>query len=224
MAKETKITLSSKELELVCNRDWILTKHIIIDKVYKLFGKLAVSMQERVQQIASTLPREAAESNPKISRGENYQGLPYVMLDYPRHFTKEFTLAIRTFFWWGNFFSINLHLSGGGKQAAAAVLSTKFTSLQQGGYWLCTHADPWQHHFESENYVPLTEFSAADFEAVLANNPFIKIGKQIPIKQWDDAGEFLEKTFYEMILLLQISFPGDEKDLLPGIPITGFGL
>ena len=98
MTKETKITLSSKELELICNSDWILTKHIIIDKVYQLFGKLAVSMQERVRQIASTLPREAAESNPKISRGENYRGLPYVMLDYPRHFTKESTLAMRTFF------------------------------------------------------------------------------------------------------------------------------
>ena len=52
------------------------------------------------------------QSTPKIAKGENYLQLPYVLLDYPRCFDKENIFAIRTMFWWGNFFSITLHLSG----------------------------------------------------------------------------------------------------------------
>ena len=32
------------------------------------------------------LPGDIAAIAPKIARGENYLGLPYVMLDYPRYF------------------------------------------------------------------------------------------------------------------------------------------
>jgi hypothetical protein len=39
METATKIALSEKELQLVCDTDWILTKHSIIQKVYALFGE-----------------------------------------------------------------------------------------------------------------------------------------------------------------------------------------
>src|SRR6185369_7340402 len=107
---------------------------------------LALSMQGFVEENKTILPAIVSASNPKISRGENYRALPYVMLDYPRHFTKESTLAIRTLFWWGNFFSISLHLSGRCKKNAAAVLKINFATLRQEGYWVCISADPWHHH------------------------------------------------------------------------------
>ena len=50
---------------------------------------------------------------PKISKGEKYKGLPWVMLDYPRIFGKEDIMAIGTRFWWGHYFSVTLHLKGG---------------------------------------------------------------------------------------------------------------
>jgi hypothetical protein len=131
MSEDAKIALSEKELELVCSTDWILTKHSVIEKVYRLFGSLALSMQGFVEENKTILPAIVSASNPKISRGENYLKFPYVMLDYPRHFTKEDSLAIRTLFWWGNFFSINLHLSGSSKQQAvpaAAVPLFKITT------------------------------------------------------------------------------------------------
>lgn len=224
MTEKTNINLSANELELVCNKEWILTKHKIIEKVYQLFGTLASSMQQHVMENIKALPEEAGESNPKISRGENYRGLPYVMLDYPRHFTKESTLAIRTLFWWGNFFSINLHLSGPCKEKASKALIANFAALQQQGYWVCIHANAWQHHFEEDNYVLLGNYTAGDFASTLHREPFIKIAKHISLQQWDAAPVFLEYHFNEMMTLLQINFPGGEKDLSPGIPIAGFDL
>lgn len=224
MTEKTKITLSSRELKLVCDKEWILTKNIIIEKVYRLFGTLSLSMQKTVLQNAAVLPEPAREGNPKISRGENYRSLPYVMLDYPRHFSKESTLAIRTLFWWGNFFSINLQLSGDCKEKAMPALILNFTALQKEGYWVCINTDPWQHHFEEDNYVPIESYTAIGFAAILQRESFIKIAKRISLRRWDEAAEFLEHHFNEMIMLLRINFRGDERDPSPGIPTTGFDL
>jgi len=129
MIDKTKITLSAKELELVCSTDWILTKHIIIEKVINLFSAMLISMQQKTGEQKSNLPVEVFIKDPKISRGENYRQLPYVMLDYPRYFEKQDTLAIRTFFWWGNFFSINLQLSGNIKNSVVNKWGNSFPML-----------------------------------------------------------------------------------------------
>ena len=76
--------------------------------------------------ITDRLPAEVAEISPKISKGENYNGLPYVMFDYPRFFTKENVFAVRTFFWWANYFSVTLHLKGEYKEMFAETIFKKY--------------------------------------------------------------------------------------------------
>jgi hypothetical protein len=126
-----KLSLSADELELVCNKDWILTKKMVVDKVYLLLGGLSQQMQDYIESNQLLLPAVVTQSSPKISKGENYLGLPYVMLDYPRYFKSNDTLAIRTFFWWGNFFSISLHLSGAMKSTAILFLKSNFEWIQK---------------------------------------------------------------------------------------------
>ena len=89
MVDEAKITLSNKELELVCNTDWIFTKHIIIQKAVQLFGNIVPALENELEQAQAYLPKEIFTNRAKISKGENYQLLPYVMLDYPRCFHKN---------------------------------------------------------------------------------------------------------------------------------------
>lgn len=213
IADKTKITLSAKELELVCNIDWILTKHTIIHKVVQQFSEVLLKMQEITEQHKPHLPKEIFSKDGKISKGENYKGLPYVMLDYPRYFEKEETLAIRTLFWWGNFFSTSLQLAGNAKKAAAPNLLTNFLQLQQQGYWLCISDNPWQHHFEEDNYVPMQSLTHTRFKTLLTKKPFIKISKKIDLQQWDNMALFVMQSFIEMINLLKISCPSDEKGL-----------
>ena len=225
MTDSVKLSLSAGELQLVCNKDWILAKQIIIEKVYLLFGAVSEKMQQCILAHSSLLPAVIAETSPKISRGENYRGLPYVILDYPRHFKKADTLAIRTLFWWGNFFSINLHLSGAYKENALPILEANFDSLQQQGYYLCIHPNPWEHHFEEDNYRPLKNYLAADFTVLVQQMDFIKIALPIPLQQWELVPALLEQHFTILVAaLLKINFPSDGKDPLPGIPIVGSGL
>ena len=85
----TKLSLSQQEMVLINNSDWILTKHAIIKKVYDFFSQLLPLFQEEVKKISYLFPEEINYQAAKISRGENYQQLPYVILDYPSFFQKN---------------------------------------------------------------------------------------------------------------------------------------
>ena len=198
---KAKINLSAAELELVCNTEWLLTKHAVIAKVYNLLGDAAHNMQNTVNKSKHELPEVILNSSPKISKGENYMQLPYVMLDYPRHFDKEAALAIRTFFWWGNFFSVTLQLAGIHKQNQLQAIKDNFSFLQENDYWVCINTNPWQHHFEDDNYVLLKDVSEREFSAILNRELFVKLAKKIPLSQWQATQDFIEKTFTEMLKL-----------------------
>ena len=221
---EAKIRLSQKEMELVSNADLILTKNTILQKINQLLGSLHAIQQQYLESYQAELPLEVFNSSPKISKGENYKGLPYLILDYPRYFEKENIWAIRTMFWWGNFFSVTLHLSGTYKKSAEEKLITSYRTLKEKGYYCYVNDDQWVHHFEAGNYIPLTEISNTDFENLIREKTFIKLVNKIPLQQWDDAEEMMLTYFKEIIGVLTINPPGDGKVPLPDDPIAKSGL
>ena len=200
MEPTSKLTLSPEELELVSDSRWILTKQAIIGKVYGIFGGLA----ERYQAIgaAHTVRADVLRMTPKIARGENYRQLPYVMLDYPRCFDGDDVFAIRTLFWWGNFFSLTLQLSGEYKKMHQLKLCHAFESLKEAGYYLCTSKDPWEHHFGEDNYRLVKEFSSEQFAAYVTGSTFVKLALRFPLPGWNEIPGRLEKNFYAMVELV----------------------
>jgi hypothetical protein len=203
MIEKTKITLSNKELELVRNTDWIFTKQKIIDTIYHLFGNIVNDMQELINGEQENFPEMIHNSEPKISKGENYLGLPYVMLDYPRCFEKEGIQAIRTFFWWGNFFSVTLQLSGKYKLNLLPALLRCYESLATKDYCICINEDQWQHHFKEDNYLPVKSFTEIEFAAILNREAFIKISKNISLNEWNSVPVFIGNVFAELTDLLK---------------------
>lgn len=202
MVTNTKIALSAKELDLVCNTEWILTKHSIIQKVYDLFGTAVPAMEMILENNKTHLQNKVFINGAKISKGENYKLLPYVMLDYPRYFSKDNVIAIRTFFWWGNFFSINLQLAGNCKEQYLPGIKGNFEMLQQNNYYLCVGEHPWEHHFEEDNFVHLGSMAKNEFENILSSKPFIKIAKKIMLPQWEEVPVFIVSTFEELAGLI----------------------
>jgi hypothetical protein len=186
----TKIKLSDAEMELVNNSSFILTKNNIIRKVYDLMGDLQMAYKDILQQ--HHLPDEVVKISPKISKGENYEGLPWVMLDYPRYFTGTDVFAIRTFFWWGHFFSITLQTKGKYK-LQLQVDDNKFKMKKD--LYLCCNENEWQHHFREDNYLPFVSFTQEQIDAL----SFIKLSTKIPLQEWDNVYNFLSKNFNELI-------------------------
>ena len=221
MGIETKIRLSKLEMELIKNKEWILTKHTIINKVYKLFGELN-EIYKQVSAKEAVFRELYKNAGGKISKGENYEGLPYVMLDYPALFSKENIFAIRTLFWWGNFFSITLHISGE-KYMLKGDFPKLLSYLQENNFFVCVNENEWQHSFELSNYVTAKGLDQKKLEEI-SNKHFFKISKNIELNKWNEAPQFLEKSFREIVGFIRISFPAGGKVLLPGFPKAGSGL
>lgn len=195
-----KVTLSPKELELVNDPGWILTKNAIIEKVYGLFGGLSEAYREALEKNTQIAKQGAGFRSPKIAKGEQYESLPWVMLDHPRCFDGENIFAIRSFFWWGNFCSINLLLSGSYRETYAASVEEYFSAgIQQRRNWfICVKDDPWQHHFREDNYRPVTEWGDKSF----ARLPFIKLAKKTSLQDWNNLEGFFEKNYAEILEML----------------------
>lgn len=194
----TKIRLSPPEMELLMNTEWILTKNRILEKTNQLMGRLLEQQQQFLQQHFQLLPPEVMAAGAKLSKGDNYKGLPYRILDHPRCFSNEGFFAIRSFFWWGNFFSSTLLLSGKYQTALLPALQRSFEQLRQNGYYYCIQQDPWLHHFEADNYIPLSAMTASHFEQENRTRPFLKLAKKIPLQEWDQAADKLQNAFMEL--------------------------
>jgi hypothetical protein len=193
-----KVTLSPKELELVNNADWILTKNAIIGKVYNLFGQLSEVYRAELEKHVSLASEEIDFRSPKISKGEQYEGLPWVMLDHPRYFTNTDTFAIRSFFWWGRFCSITLQLSGSCKEKYTDALRKYFDTASCQGWYIGTGNDQWKHHFEDNNYLPLEKRE----NDIFLQLPFIKLAKKIPLTDWEQLPVFFEESYREILQML----------------------
>jgi hypothetical protein len=147
---DAKVQFSADEMRLVSDPAWILTKNSIIRKVVEVFGELSgewrgMLPRERMGLLVGTPEAKGSWGDPKISRGEQYKGLPWVMLDYPRVFGKEDVLAVRTMFWWGHYFSVTLHLKGSYLRSYLPVIMSNRGLLEAAGFWPGTSEDEWEH-------------------------------------------------------------------------------
>jgi hypothetical protein len=183
-----KITLSSLERKLISDPEWILAKNEVIRKVSFLFGELSERFTSN--PLTNKLPEEVRKIPPKISKGEQYKGLPYLMLDYPRLFEKEQVFAIRTFFWWGHFFSSTLHLKGRYSSMYVSKIM-KMIESETGIDWMinCSEEE-WIHDLEeNQHWLNVSKFKPIETEG----KKLIKIAVLLPVEKWDEAGSFLEK-------------------------------
>jgi hypothetical protein len=196
---DTNVELSKNESELVTNSEFILTKNRIIEKVYLLFGLLSEDFKNKLLGYKTILPSEVFSPTPKIYKGENYLNLPYVMLDYPRVFQKEDVFAIRSFFWWGNYFSITLQLGGRFLQAYRNKIELNLENEMNADYFICINDAPWEHHFEESNYQSLKTIDSME---TILNKPFIKIAKRHSLSEWNNAITFYESNYENLLRLL----------------------
>lgn len=193
----TKILLSAEELSLVQDTHWLLTKNNIIEKTKVLFGGLADALVQQFKQYESRFPQAIQLASPKVFKGEYYQGLPYVMLDYPRVFGKEDVFAIRTFFWWGHFFSVTLQLKGSYQHLYRDALIKNKELLSTQGFHMALSDDEWRHDFEPDNYQPISMTN--DVFERMTNGRFVKIAVRVPLSDWNNAGVLLSKHHKALI-------------------------
>ena len=191
---DAKIALSEVERQLVSDPGWILTKNQIIRKAALLLDQIQQILRPQVQS-QLLFPAESLRLSPKISKGENYQGLPYLILDYPRLFSKEEILAARFMFWWGHPFSLTFHFRGRYAKSYGPTILKHLDYFKAHAFYICVNEEEWEHHFETDNYRQIRDIQPDELRRMIEQSQFLKIATLFPLQQWDDIPHLMADCF-----------------------------
>jgi len=201
LMNDANVRLSPEELALASDAGVMLTKNNVIAKVYELFGSIAELQQKEILAMEKDL-ETAIEITPKISRGEGYLGLPYVILDYPRYFRPHDVFAIRTMFWWGNFFSVTLHMKGNYREHFQEKLIGNYALVKELGFHACIGPDEWEHHFGDDNYLSVDMIDEDEWLVLYSARDFTKLALKFPISGFNEMKQDLMVAYKSIIRLL----------------------
>ena len=199
MIQQTKIQFLPAEMELVSSPDIILTKNAILQKIKSFFEELQMKQQDILKKYSSQLPEEVLKISPKISRGENYKGLPWLVLDNPRYFQHNNIFAIRTMFWWGNFFSITLHLSGNNKNDLLKNLTDNISFLAKNDFYIYNGTKEWEHDIDPGSYKKLPVINEDELQKIFSANSFLKLAVKFTVEPLEAIEDKLLRN-YELLV------------------------
>jgi len=178
--------------------DILRKKKLVQEKVWLLLSK---TQKHITQNIATAFPDfPLANFKPgKISKGENYQDLPYMVLDYPAKLTQEDILAFRTMFYWGNFYSATMHLQGRSLEKNRRQLVENLEDLISLNCFISTNSTPWHYHYLSSNYARLSAEHAEKF----SKDPFIKLSLQFNLDQYETLPASVTQFYLSLIKIIR---------------------
>ena len=194
--------ITEEELDLIRNAEFIYTKNDALEKIHTLFSEIRDELKNIVQNNEFHIPVSLDTTDNKISRGEFYKELPYLVLDYPKHFKQENIFAFRTMFWWGNFFSFTLHIGGDVLNDYEENLLNNFSKLNKKDYYFCVNDSPWEYHYEADNYKLIETLSRDEIAKCIKNNGFFKLSKHISLGQFENTKHYAITTFKELMEVL----------------------
>lgn len=201
--QDSKFKFTGDEIQLMSNQDFFRQKIIITQKMISLFHDLNNAIEIFKTENEKYLPEKTKIVAGKISKGENYLGLPYIVLDNPRIFSKQNIFAFRSMFWWGNYFSFTFHLSGKYLEDYSKNICKNFETLKEKKFLVCIHNEQWIHHLEKENYRSLDSFDRKRIKNLIEQNGFLKLSRKLDLKKWNDVKDYGTKTLKEYFSILQ---------------------
>jgi hypothetical protein len=192
------MSLSDKELMMIEDTDFLISKINIIYEIESLFEITKDRLSEIVTKRNDIFFQENDFGKGKISKGENYRSFPFVILDFPAIFDSKNVFAFRTMFWWGNFFSATLHLQGKFFEHFKPKLLANFDLFLNQNIYICIAETPWEYHFGKDNYVQLSE----KHKIYIENSPFLKLSKKFQLEQIESVPQITSSFFLNLLKVL----------------------
>lgn len=196
--------LSPEEQNLLQNSGFYQAKQRLAEKIQSLLGECSQHLLPVIEEYKACIPDYVRAVPPKISRGENYLGYPWMMLDHPRYFKGDDVFALRTLCWWANGFSHTIHLSGFSLVNSLPGLSRSAALLAENGYYISINSDQWLHHFDTGNYVLLSDYQDPSKQIhQLAERGFLKIMQRVSLDQYADLPDLTRQFATSIFQALQ---------------------
>ena len=185
--------LTPEEIAALEDTRFLQLKQQVSEKVITCFSEIERALHQQINQQAFRFPEGTFLKAGKFSKGEQYQNLPYFILDYPRLFTSKEVFAFRTMLWWGHHLSCTLHLAGPILQQHQQTLIDHIPTDQN--LYFCVNESPWEYHYEKDNYLKMSELDSIQIETHLNKYGFLKISDYIPVSHWDQFKSFTLDAF-----------------------------
>ena len=189
------ISFSKKEIQVLKEESFFRAKKIITEKIFHQLSETVKAIQSTSSFKKISFPKRTDITTGKITKGENYLGLPFIILDFPRWFSSEKIFAFRTMVWWGNFASCTLLISGEQVSSAKENLLNHLPVLKKQDVFVCVNASPWLHHFEDENFLSLKLLSKKEVWSSLVKQEFLKVARKIPVSKINRLPVFSVESF-----------------------------
>ncbi len=193
----SRINLSKKEIFRIQDQDFLQSKIEIGKKIEELMGAVEQRLEATIKNYS--WPEGVLTKSGKLSKGENYRGLPYYMLDFPRRFSQQGVFTFRTMFWWGNFFSATLHLSGKYLESRREALLSNLEPLRSSQAYVCVHETPWEYHYGSDNYKSVKQLNSQELTHLISTKPFVKISHCWSLEQYGEIPKLVSSVFHQML-------------------------
>lgn len=205
--------LSRTELKSIHNSGFFYTKASAVKKIDALLAQARDEIRSVIQKQKLFFPAEVDTATGKIFRGENYLGLPYLNLDYPKYFSGDSVLTCRALFWWGKFFSFTLHLQGKALDERRTLLIMNQKKIRKKRLYICVNKTPWQYYYKRDNYILLDRLSDDELTQHFIEKEFVKLSAKIKLKDYRKLPGFAAETFTLFSFLF--GSPGDQAELRP---------
>lgn len=196
---QADLHFAPEELALMFDTEIFPLKHRVHHKLYTLFETLKNTLKDTEIHRQFPFPEGTDTQTGKISRGENFAGYPWAMLDFPRLFNKDNTFAFRSMFWYGHYFSISLLLRGTSAEFFLPALLQHMEEPVEGGIFCSLDKDPWAHSLDSKMQVPLHRLGTNALTAHVRQMHYLRLSFRCKAKQPEKIVE--EMRGYYAILL-----------------------
>lgn len=144
-------------------------------KLLQLFGLLRDALGKTSAAYAPLYPPGTDYKTGKISKGENYNGYPYRVLDFPRLFAGPNMFACRCMLLWGHHYAFHVLLAGPVVHTLRTRLACRTEQLAQVPLLLATHETPWQWAYAPAHYATIGSLPLDKLQYLLTEAPFLKL-------------------------------------------------
>lgn len=183
--------LSSAELKLVQTTEYPLLKLAAMEKIKNM---LQLTANELL--LNSAFNRYIGQKQVKISAGENYLNLPYLVADVPKLTSATPHLHIRMLFWWGNYFAFQFFIDA--KQLTTNRLLANIAKAQ--GVYVLLNDNIWHNNINDDCWKLTSDLADNDYALLMGLNT-IKCCGLHPIDDYETLPE-AANGFYETMFNL----------------------
>lgn len=190
---------SEGEISLLYDTGLYPLKRSATEKLYRLFANLIPALKDTAIHKEFSFPEGTDVTTGRISKGENHQSYPWVVLDFPAKFSRESIFCVRNMFWFGHYFSTSLILSGTAMQPFIDNFFKNYQSLYRQDICFSMHTDPWKHEVAGPYYVLLDTLDESNMRRQADRSGYVKLSHRfIHTEPEEIAGTALK--YYELML------------------------